>query len=222
METGRGAVELADSTAGAAGRPAAVSQRKLWLILVAALVGSGFVHEVGHCAVAWLHGCPAIPTPAKEYLFRPLPQAAQNQVALGGIFGSIGALAVALWWLCRRPDAPRSALLAGVMTVPGFYVLRFFLAGRGHDGAEFQETQAALGFSYGGHALDWVFVFLFAVAAGTWFWRARPRPSLRLAGRLVLGSVVALMVLVLLQSLNNAVFDPLFQNGNEQLTKEAA
>jgi hypothetical protein len=83
-------------------------------------------------------------------------------------------------------------------------------------------AQAALGFSYGGHALDWIFVFLFAGAAGTWFWRARPRPSLRLAGRLVLGSVVALMVLVLLQSLNNAVFDPLFQNRNEQLTEEAA
>ena len=101
-------------------------------------------------------------------------------------------------------------MLAGTMTVPGFYVLRFVLAGRGHDGTEFQEAQAVLGFNYAGHAVDWLFVVLFALATVVWFWRVCPRPTIRLAGRLLLGSVVALTVLVLLQVINNAVFDPLF------------
>jgi len=190
--------------------PAAVARHGVWLILAVAVVASLYVHELGHCSVAWLKGCPAIPTPAKEYLLRPVPPEFQNQVALGGILGSIGSLAAALWWFCRQPGPRRSAMLAGTMTVPGFYVLRFVLAGRGHDGTEFQEAQAALGFNYAGHAIDWLFVILFAMATVVWFWRVRPRPTIRLAGRLLLGSVVALTVLVLLQVINNAVFDPLF------------
>jgi hypothetical protein len=167
------------------------------------------VHELGHCLVAWLNGCPAIPTPAKEYLLRPVTPEVQNQVALGGIVGSIVSLAAALAWFVRRPNPGQSALLAGTMALPGFYVLRFVLAGRGHDGTEFQEAQAALGFAYAGHAVDWLFVALFAMATALWFWRIRPRPTARLAGRLLLGAMAALVVLVLLQVVNNAVFDPL-------------
>ena len=192
--------------------PAAAARHGVWLILVGAVVASLYVHELGHCLVAWLKGCPAIPTPAKEYLLRPVSAEVQNQVALGGVLGSIGSLAAALWWFCRRPSPGRSALLAGTMAVPGFYVLRFVLAGRGHDGTEFQEAQAVLGFNYAGHAIDWLFVVLFAMATVVWFWCVRPRPTIRLAGRLLLGSVVALTVLVLLQVFNNMVFDPLFNH----------
>jgi hypothetical protein len=184
---------------------------RLWFAFIVAIAASFYVHELGHCAIAWLQGCPAIPTPAKEYVLKPLPQAAQNEVALGGILGSVAALAGALYWLYRKPGRLRSALLAGAMTPPGFYCLRFLLAGRGHDGTEFQEAQAALGLSYSGHALDWLFIGLFALAAAVWFWRARPSLGLRLAGRLLLGSVTALAVVVLLQVGNNAMFDPLFQ-----------
>jgi hypothetical protein len=193
--------------------PSAAGQRspRLWFAFIAAIVASLFVHEVGHCAVAWLHGCPAIPTPAKEYLLKPLPTAAQNEVALGGILGSVAALVGALYWLYRKPGPLRSALVAGAMTMPGFYGLRFFLAGRGHDATEFQDAQAALGLSYSGHALDWLFIGLFTLAAAVWFWRARPSIGFRLARRLLLGSVTALAVVVLLQLGNNALFDPLFQ-----------
>ncbi len=201
-------IRAAQATPGA---PVERLPRRLWLVFTAAIVLSFFVHEVGHCLVAWVHGCPAIPTLAKEYLLRPLPEGAQNTMALGGVLGSVAALAGALAWLFRRPTALRSAVLAGAMTGPGFYALRFWLAGRGHDDTEFQEAQAALGLSYAGHALDWIFVGLFVLAAGMWFWRVRPPVTARLIGRLVVGAVFALVVLVVLQKGNNALFDPLLQ-----------
>jgi di/tricarboxylate transporter len=99
------------------------------------------------------------------------------------------------------------------MTAPGFYSLRFFLAGRGHDATEFQDAQAALGLSYSGHAADWLFIGLFITATVFWFWRTKTRVTLRLVGRLTAGVLVALLAVVLLQSINNAVFDPLFETG---------
>ena len=182
-----------------------------WLFFVAAIVVSFFVHELGHCSVAWLHGYPAIPTPAKEYVLKPVPENIQHQVALGGILGSVAALLAAVLWLHRHPTPTCSALLAGAMTAPGFYTLRFVLAGRGHDATEFQEAQAALGLGYSGHAADWLFVSLFLMATAFWFLRTGARPTLRLVGRLAVGAIAALVVVVLLQSINNAVFDPLFQ-----------
>jgi hypothetical protein len=184
--------------------------RRLWLWFAGAVVISLFVHEIGHCLIAWLYGCPAIPTPAKEYLLGPLSAAGQNAVALGGVLGSVAALLGAGYWWFRKRDTIRSALLAGAMTMPGCYTLRFLLMGRGHDGDEFQQAQAALGLNYSGHAVDWLFLALFVLAATVWFWRTRPPLSLRLAGRLVAGFILGLVVVVLLQVGNNALFDPLF------------
>ena len=196
--------------------PTARRSRIPWLFFAVAIVGSFFVHEIGHCAVAWLHGYPAVPTPAKEYILRPIPDAVQYQVALGGIAGSVTALLAAALALHLRPTVNTSALLAGAMTAPGFYTLRFALAGRGHDATEFQEAQAALGFSYSGHAADWLFVGLFVLATVFWFLRMRVRPTPRLVGRLLVGALAALLVLVVLQSVNNAVFDPLLEPKPEQ------
>jgi hypothetical protein len=55
-----------------------------------------------------------------------------------------------------------------------------------------------------------MFVGLFVGATALWFWRTRPRLTLRLAGRLLAGAFAALVAVVVLQSVNNAVFDPLF------------
>jgi len=199
----------------AAQRRAAVARvehlpARIWLYFVGAVVLSIFVHEVGHCMVAWLYGCPAVPTPAKEYLLQPLSPAGQNPVALGGVLGSIAAVLAAGCWFVRKPDAIRSALLAGSVTLPGCYALRFGLMGRGHDGDEFQRAQAALGFNFSGHAADWLFLALVVLAATTWFWRARPHLTPRLAARFLAGSVLGAVVVVLLQVGNNALFDPLF------------
>jgi uncharacterized RDD family membrane protein YckC len=182
-----------------------------WLALAAAIVGAVSIHEIGHCVVAWMNGYVAIPTPAKEYLLSSPTPAVQKWIDLGGVVGSVVTLLGAMAWLRRRPDATRSALLAGALTLPGAYALRFWLAGRGHDGTEFQEAQAALGLSPSGHALDWFFVGLVVTAVGFWIWHTRPRLSLRLVGRVLLGAVTALLVLVVLQVTNNAVFDPLLQ-----------
>jgi hypothetical protein len=185
--------------------------RACWLVFSAAIVASIFIHELGHCTVAWLHGYPAIPTPAKEYILKPIPEGVQNQMAFGGMIGSVVALFAASLWLHLRPGAISSSILAGAITPPGFYTLRFILAGRGHDATEFQEAQAALGLSYSGHAVEWLFISLFVIATLFWFWRMRARPTPKLVIRLVAGAIVALVVLVLLQSINNRVFDPLFE-----------
>jgi hypothetical protein len=190
---------------------AARPSRACWLVFAAAMVASVFIHELGHCTVPWLHGYPAIPTPAKEYILKPLPEGVQNQMALGGIVGSVIALLAASLWLHLRPSAISSSMLAGAMTAPGFYTFRFVLAGRGHDGTEFQEAQAALGLSYAGHGVDWLFVSLFVAAAVFWFWRRRARPTPRLVVGLVVGAIAAFVMLALLQSINNRVFDPLFE-----------
>src|SRR5690242_12735855 len=68
------------------------SWQRTWTVFICAIVGSLFMHEIGHCVVAWLHGYIAIPTPAKEYVLHPLPDSLQTQVALGGILGSVAAL----------------------------------------------------------------------------------------------------------------------------------
>lgn len=192
-------------------QPSQPSLRLLWLLFAAALVASFYLHEIGHCAVAWAHGCPAVPTPLKEYVLQPLSPPVQNLVSLGGIVGTVAALLLAMGWFLRSPCPTRSAILAGAMTAPGFYSLRFFLAGRGHDATEFQEAQIAVGFDYSGHALDWIFVGLFFGAAAVWFWRTRTRLTPRRVGRLLAGALAALVAVVVLQSVNNAVFDPLFQ-----------
>lgn len=208
-----GAPACPETPAEAASHPArsVPPSARLWLVLVTAMVASFYLHELGHCAVAWVHGYAAVPTPLKEYISQPLPPAVGSAVSLGGIGGSVTALLLALACFLRRPDSARSAILAGAMTAPGFYSLRFLLAGRGHDATEFQEAQAALGLAYSGHALDWVFLALFLGAAAVWFWRLRPPVTLRLAGRLAAGAFAALVALVVLQSVNNAVFDPLFE-----------
>lgn len=46
---------------------------RLGAILAGAIVASVFIHEIGHCCIAWINGCPAVPTPAKEYFLTPLP-----------------------------------------------------------------------------------------------------------------------------------------------------
>ena len=186
------------------------SRRQLWVWFACAIGGCFLLHEMGHCAVAWIHGYPAIPTLMKSYRLDGLPQSLHNQVSLGGPTGSVAAVLASMIALYRNPSAIRSAVLAGTMTGPEFYAVRFVLFGRGHDSTEFQEAQAALGWSYEGHGLDWMFVMLLAIAAGFWFWCVRPPITARLVGRLSAGSVVGVIILVSLDKINKAIFNPIF------------
>jgi hypothetical protein len=64
--------------------------------------------------------------------------------------------------------------------------------------------------SYSGHALDWLFVGLFATPTVFWFRRTHSRLTLRLAAPLLVGALAAQALAAVLQSVSNAVFDPLF------------
>ncbi len=199
----------------AAERPAMPSmsrsaQSRLWLVFAGSALGSACLHELGHCIPAWAHGYPAVPTPAREYILAAVTDPVQRAIALGGILATVLASLGALSLYFRSRAARASAILAGTLMIPLFYVVRFFVAGRGHDATEFQEAQAALGLSYSGHSLDWVFLTAWIGIALVWLWKSRTRPGLPLLWKCLQGGAVGLVLLVGLQVTNNMIFDPIF------------
>jgi hypothetical protein len=136
----------------------------------------------------------------------------QRAISLGGILGSVLAFLGALWLYFKWPTARASAILAGALFLPLFYVLRFLVVGRGHDATEFQEAQAALGLSYSGHALDWFFLIAWIAITLVWLLKSRTRPGTRLLWKCLKGAVVGLLLLTVLQRTNNMIFDPIFEH----------
>jgi hypothetical protein len=182
-----------------------------WSIYLLTMMIGFFVHEVGHCIPAWLNGYGAVPTPAKKYLLESIPPKLTEIVALGGIVGSVlFSLVVLAFYLFKKPWI-RSSILAGAMVSPGMYSLRFFLQGRGHDATEFQDAQSALGFSYDGHAVD--FLFIIILTAGVVAWLMRSKQEFKIFRRLLIGFIVTLSFVIYLQYFNNLIFDPVFNSG---------
>ena len=99
-------------------------------------------------------------------------------------------------------------MLAGAFLPVGVYTLRFLLVGRGHDATEWQAAQAALNLPPAGHAIDLLFSFLLIAGFAVWGIRRRPRLSALL--KLVAMAIVGVILLIGLQSGNNAVFDRIF------------
>lgn len=190
--------------------PARETQWKLWLVFACSTLGSTYVHEVGHCIPAWANGYPAVPTPAKEYILAAVPDSVQRAIALGGVVGTVLAQCGGVWLYFISRTTRASAILAGTQIGPLFYVVRFLSEGRGHDGTEFQEAQAALGFNPGGHALDWLFLTVCIATAVAWLWRSGTRLGLPLLWRCLQGAVLGLILLVGLQATNNLIFDSFF------------
>lgn len=87
------------------------------------------------------------------------------------------------------------------------YTLRFISFGIGYDAAEFQEAQAALGLSYLGHALDWIFLILVIIAIILWY--IKVKPNLKMLRNLFAGSILTLIFMITLQKVNNKIFDPI-------------
>jgi hypothetical protein len=185
-------------------------QAWLWLIFAGSTLGSVYVHELGHCIPAWIHGYRAIPTPAKEYILAAVTDPLQRTIALGGILGTVLALLGALWLYLKWPGAKASAVLSGALVTPGLYTLRFLIAGRGHDATEFQNAQAALGLSYSGHALDWFFLIALMAIALVWFLKSRTRPGIRFLWKSLKCAAPGLLLVLGLQMINNMIFDPIF------------
>lgn len=185
---------------------------KEWSIYFITLLIANFFHELGHCIPAWAHGYSAIPTPAKEYAISSIPPGLINYVSLGGIINSILFSVLAILYFLKSHFKYNSAILAGGLAMPAMYTFRFILRGRGHDATEFQEAQAALGFSYSGHFVDWLFLSLLLLGIAAWM--IRSKPGMKIWGRLLLGALLSIVFIVLLQKINNSIFDPLFRENS--------
>jgi hypothetical protein len=181
---------------------------KLWLVYFATIFLAIYIHEIGHCIPAWFNGYSAIPTPAKEYISDACPTDLIQFISLAGIEGTVLVSLSVLIIFLFRSSSVNQAILAGSIVMPGAYSLRFLLAGRGHDATEFQEAQAAMGFSYSGHSLDWIFVAIFFAVLLIWI--AKSRPTFKISGRLLIGFVLTIIFIIGHQVLNNAIFDRVF------------
>jgi hypothetical protein len=167
-----------------------------------------YIHEIGHCIPAWLAGVRAIPTPAKEYIMGEISNELKQYISLGGILGTVIFTAIVFTFYLKKSCKNCSALLAAAISIPAIYTLRFLIVGRGHDATEFQEAQSALGLDYSGHSLDWLFLVL--VITGILMWVIKSKPSYKILGRLLIGSIVTVIFIVGFQSINNRIFDPIF------------
>jgi hypothetical protein len=181
---------------------------KVWGIYFITLLSANFFHELGHCIPAWTHGYSAIPTPAKMYTLASIPLHLVKYESLGGIINSVLFTVLVIIYFAKSSFKYNSAVLAGGIAMPSIYTLRFILRGRGHDQTEFQEAQSALGLSYTGHFIDWLFLFLFLLGVAAWI--IKSKPGIKISGRLVIGAVLSLAFIVLLQKINNSIFDPIF------------
>jgi len=66
-----------------------------------------------------------------------------------------------------------------------------------------------LGLNYSGHSLDWIFLLIFST--GVIIWVIKSKPGNKVIGRIFIGFVLTFIFIVGLQSINNAIFDPIFQ-----------
>jgi len=180
-------------------------------VFVGALIGSAFLHELGHAVAGWMQGVPVLPTPLKEYVLRDQIEWHQEMwIALGGVAGTVLVAVGTLIWHMRKDRIHGDAILAGVLLIPFAYTMRFLLVGRGHDGLEWQAAQSALGASPSGHAVDMMFLVVCLVAMVTWMVRSRgslqASSLVKIAGLIVVG----IALLIALQVVNNMLFDPFF------------
>lgn len=181
---------------------------KSWLYYFITVFIGIYLHEIGHCVVAWFYGKRAIPTPAKEYLLDVVSPVVQQHISLGGILGTVFFSLTLFYLYLKAPHKFPLSIYAASLASPGIYSFLFALKGRGHDATEFQEAQAAMGFSYSGHFVD--YLFLVILMAGLFFWIYKSKPAIKILPTLVIGFVLTVVFIVGLQTINNRIFDPLF------------
>ena len=190
----------------------AAARVRFLTVFALACVAGVYAHEIGHAVAAWLQGIAMVPMPVKSYTLGGHVGAHQQAwISFGGVAATTVVVVAAFVWYARTPRPAADAVLAGVLVPLTFYAVRFALAGRGHDGLEWQEAQSALGVAFSGHAVDVLFLVLWGGGVGLWIGRRRStlRPaSVAKALALMLAGVV---ILAVLQVVNNAALDPLFR-----------
>lgn len=182
-----------------------------FLVFLTAIVGCAFVHELGHCIAGWVQGVVVVPTPFKEYvLLDEIDWSRQIWIAFGGVAATVALVTGTIIWYMRRDRRNGDAILAGVLLTPFAYSLRFLLVGRGHDGLEWQAAQAAIGASPQGHVVD--YVLLITLLLGSIAWVIHRRSAFRVTSlfKVVGLIVVGITVLIVLQVVNNRLFDGFF------------
>lgn len=185
--------------------------RRFLVLFAAAIVGASFLHELGHAVAGGLLGVAVVPTPFKEYVLRPeIAWREYAWIALVGVGGSVFSVLGTLAWYLKRDRASGDAILAGALLIPLAYTVRYLLAGRGHDGLEWQAAQSALGADPSGHVVDIVFLVLFVAGFAAWLLRRRASLGLPTVARLAGLVVVGIVFVIVFQVANNRLFDPFF------------
>lgn len=184
------------------------SELRFALVFTATCFASAYLHEIGHALLGLVQGIAVIPTPAKEYELCDVVDWRQMKgIALGGVLTSAILTAAAIFCYLWRRTGQANAFLGGMLVLPGLYTLRFILAGRGHDGLEFQEAQAALGFSPSGHSFDFVFLVLFGLGCAVMYVRNSHAMRMKSVLRIFSYSLLGVILLITVQVANNALFD---------------
>jgi len=186
-----------------------IEEIKHWAVYFLSAMAAVFIHETGHCVPAWLQGFPAVPTLGMEYILHPVTVEQNQWISLGGYIGTALFIMVALIIFLFTDYKYNSALYAGAVAISGMYSVLFFINGRGHGGHEFQEAQAALGFSYSGHSLDVFFLTIFTFLASIGF--LKTKPGYKIIWKLLIGAVLTFFFFIALEWINNSIFDPFFK-----------
>lgn len=83
---------------------------KIWSIYFIIIILSVFIHELGHCIPAWVHGYWAVPTLAKEYMSPNVPVDLRQYISLGRIIGSILVSVIAIFLYITKTYRHNSAV----------------------------------------------------------------------------------------------------------------
>jgi hypothetical protein len=169
-----------------------------------------WIHETGHCIPAWFHGYAAFPSPANEYILHPVSTDLNQSVSLGGYIGTVLFIIIIVLVFLLTNFKFKSELYAGATAIIGMYCTLILFNGRGHGGHEFQEAQAAMGFTYSGHSMDVFVIALFISLSLIWFFYKKPK--FNIFWRLLIGSVITFLFFIFYEWINNLIFDPIFKS----------
>lgn len=169
-----------------------------------------WIHEIGHCMPAWLNGIAAFPSPANEYILHSVSTDLNQYISLGGYIGTIIFVIITLSVFLFTKLRFKSEIYAGATAIIGMYCALILFNGRGHGGHEFQEAQAAMGFTYSGHSLDVMVIALFIILSLIWIFYEKP--NFNIFWRLLIGAIITFLFFIVYEKINNIIFDPIFKS----------
>jgi hypothetical protein len=187
-----------------------IAELKSWAIYFLTAMFGIWIHEIGHCIPAWLNGIAAFPSPANEYILHPVSNDLNQYISLGGYTGTLIFIIIVLLVFLFTNFRFRSEMYAGATAIIGMYCSLILFNGRGHGGHEFQEAQAAMGFTYSGHSMDVFVMALFISLSLIWYFYKKP--EIKIFGRLLTGAILTFLFFILYEWINNLIFDPIFKS----------